>query len=373
MGIAYTMRILLMNVVVITVLGAIILNYIGLRSNTNQSGEGISELALLKELTSLRGELTSKMTELQFAFRKSGVTVLNADRYPTSKRVLDLLPIITYKKEPPRLAVVVPFIKAQKKILFDALRQWGVSRRPCDTINKPEYKDYMELFFHYDLDFNDADGLLQEMVTVIKNMTWIKKCFSQVSFISANLTVMETVIRQGKKGSHTGPNKMWKSIFYRPEFAGFDFWVQIEPDIFALRQNWLDRIYELVAFAIEDFWMKGGNNKNPKCLCYHIHGSAIYKLHDIEFLEVVEQAGGNYDVPFDVGLWTTLQTWRRSSYTIAKYKKNQHKVVLSNYLQDWSDIDNVPYKDLLKNYNETYLIHSKNLFRDWIDGRVSLD
>ena len=69
----------------------------------------------------------------------------------------------------------------------------------------------------------------------------------------------------------------------------------------AVKPYWLDKVYEEVAFSVDDFWIKGSINRIPNWPLFHINGNSIYRLHTPKFEDIIIKAvKNNLDKPFDV-------------------------------------------------------------------------
>jgi len=185
-------------------------------------------------------------------------------------------------------------------------------------------------------------------------------------FASAGLTPQETIYHYG---NYKGPNNQWLKTFELPIMKDYDYWFLVEPDVVAIRDYWLDKVFEETVFAIDDFWMKGSTNRIPWYGSYHMNGNAIYKLHDEEFKKVIlDEVAKRPDMPFDL---TTMSSFFGKQKSNGDYYKTiQHKWVYSDYIQDWSSgSEFFPYGQILKENPNTVLVHNKKAVLEWVDGQ----
>jgi len=199
----------------------------------------------------------------------------------------------------------------------------------------------------------------------MNNLPWMSECFSKIIFSSAGLTPEETIYHYG---NYRGPNNQWLKTFELPVMKDYDYWFLVEPDVIAMKDFWLDRVFEEAVFSIDDFWMKGSTNRIPWYGSWHMNGNAIYKLHDKEFKTVVlDEVAKRPDLPFDLTTMSSFFGQQKSNG--AYYKTIQHKVVFSDYIQDWSSgAEFFPYEQILKENPNTVLVHNKRAVLEWVDG-----
>lgn len=154
---------------------------------------------------------------------------------------------------------------------------------PCMASQKMEYSNYTGLVFYYDEDLQTKPEIEKEIRDQLQKLEPLTRCFSSIEFTSAKL-------KRADNGYPRGPSNQFVRLFSNPIMSKFDYWMMMEPDVVAIRPLWLDKIYEETTFTVDDFWIKGSTNRNPRYNAFHMNGNAIYKLHDTEFESIVVAA-----------------------------------------------------------------------------------
>eukprot|EP01119_Soliformovum_irregulare_P012295 TRINITY_DN3182_c0_g1_i1.p1 TRINITY_DN3182_c0_g1~~TRINITY_DN3182_c0_g1_i1.p1 ORF type:complete len:382 (-),score=89.60 TRINITY_DN3182_c0_g1_i1:37-1182(-) len=276
------------------------------------------------------------------------------------KDVLDILPLITHRKQPPNLAIVITFVESQIDSMIASIRQWGERNfTACNRAAKPRYRDHLSLYFYFDQDLSARLDIVKKISDAIDQLKWIPSCLHLYGFLSAKLTTDETVY---KYGNYIGPNKQWGRAFVMEEMKEADYMFFIEPDVMAIRDYWLDRVYEEVAFSIDDFWMKGSTSRIPAYPSFHMNGNAIYKLRDPKFHQVfIDTLTNDRSQPYDLNIWLIYNAMKTGGpEKMALFKEIQHMLTFSDFLQDWADTKaGFPMEDLLIRFPNTVLVHNK--------------
>jgi len=294
-------------------------------------------------------------------------TIIEKPLVHNYESILEILPLITTKTRVPNVAMVVPFVLKQVDLLIKALYQWGHTRiKACNTQIKGDYTQHRSLVLYYDMDINAVPAVKEQIQTELNKLPWITECYSSMIFASAGLTAQESTYRYG---DYKGPNNQWLKTFHLPIMQNYDYWILVEPDVVAIRDFWLDRVFEEAVFSIDDFWMKGSTNRIPWYGSFHMNGNAIYKLHDPDFQRtVLDHIASVPTQPYDLLTLSTFFGQQQKNGT--HYKTIQHKWIFSDFVQDWaSGAEFFPYEQILKECPNTVLVHNKKAVLEWIDGK----
>jgi len=208
-------------------------------------------------------------------------------------------PIGPKKRGEPKLLVAIIFSAKQfDKLLYALSRIRNPNYWPCNRIGN----NFGLLFIQSD---PVGQSLEKKLFSLLRHFAGPLKCFSEINFQFVD-------IPEGDDGYKYGPPEMFKEMILGVFSDGYDYALQIEPDVFPIRKNWLDRTME--SALEDDFWVKGsaglypdqndfeqgclqtialknGNNIavgpfGPRML--HINGNALYSLgHD--FRSVVRE------------------------------------------------------------------------------------
>jgi hypothetical protein len=260
------------------------------------------------------------------------------------------------------LALVVPFPETfLHRVLHNTRTLWN-SVVPCF-----ERQEKVDILFY--TNFEKNEHIEAEILRAFSETPKVRNCFRNIRFFQANLNSTQDQYP-------FGPNNMFCRIFQRPILLEYDYIFYFEQDTRPIRPNWLPLLQAQVNVP-EKFWIKGstyfGNKFVPQEFWYcracffHINGNALYGIGDEEFRRVsiricdeVERTGEHYDQKFARFWMDDFNNW---NYT----KMVFHKVVFSNFLQNWwatmYDLDKI-----LKESPETFFIHGGDAYnrpKEW--------
>jgi hypothetical protein len=140
----------------------------------------------------------------------------------------------TQVKRRATLAVVVPFIEKQLDSLLMMMQQWGEDEvRACNL-----ERSYTLIFYN---DYKMEDGMKQRIQTRVNQLEWLRKCFHFIGYEAAMIPPEKSKY-DPKVANYYGPNTMWKRIFRLEALKNHTHFFLMEPDISALKDDWLDRI-----------------------------------------------------------------------------------------------------------------------------------
>lgn len=262
----------------------------------------------------------------------------------------------------------MPFTGHDYKELIKNLNSTWKTFSPCSKAhNYQEFKDLI-FYFHKSYELLPQNGL-QELKQVA-NFDSIRRCFRKIRFMSADLTDLEDKYP-------LGPSNMFFKLFHTslPKEYGSLFWM--EPDVFACRSNWLNRLYEEFALDTE-FWVKGSILMNsshvPKGELYkdytfsrHINGNALYRIGNPEFVQWVlnevetsfrkspETYLWSWDIAFELirNSWVNEMQWEDYAKTTTRFKYSN---LIHNYYRAEVDL-----KQICSLNRNTYLLHGRNI------------
>jgi hypothetical protein len=196
-----------------------------------------------------------------------------------------------------KILIVFVFSSKQWQELDYAISRWRSSFSPCDGTTTDKFG----------LLFIQSDparlSIYDKLSAFLESHRSLLTCFAKPKFQFVEIPDTED-------GYQYGPPMMFREMMLGKSSAGFDYALQLEPDVLPIQKNWLDRVSEAVR---DDFWVKGslglyfdqddwqqgciqgislGRGKairtgpiGPRLL--HINGNALYSLSD-EFKSLVE-------------------------------------------------------------------------------------
>jgi len=207
--------------------------------------------------------------------------------------------------------------------------------------------------------------VVSELWSHVRSLPWLRECFSSIDFASALLSHNESYYHGVKSGR--GPSLQWLRIFKLAILEQMDYFILLEPDTVAIKDYWLDTVYQQVAFATDDFWIKGSINRIPSWPAFHINGNAIYKLHDEEFDQtVLEPVRHDIETNYDLKIYNVFEETQKKNPAL--FKRIKHKIVHSDFIQDHASLNKFS-PEVLKDSN-TVLVHNKGAVLEWITGHV---
>ena len=266
------------------------------------------------------------------------------------------------------LRVILPFATAQAETLQKALLAWNRAGAPCaQPVTNP-----VGLTFWSSRPVNSTTRAL--LLSAL-NRSGAYPCFLEgVSFASAKLSSSEDRYPAGAS------NQFYSLFLHNPENvlnkSDYLFWM--EHDVVPVRKFWVDLLYQQTVRP-ESFFIKGSiyrgteldeATKEPAKLKWlpHINGNALYSTKN-EFVRLVADAKRRYPpspsvwFPFDVALWVTMHDFI-NEWT--RFQQIAHKIVYSNFIQNWGNDIDLGYRNLNHPDNaQTIFLHGS------ISGRQS--
>eukprot|EP01119_Soliformovum_irregulare_P018235 TRINITY_DN5547_c0_g4_i1.p1 TRINITY_DN5547_c0_g4~~TRINITY_DN5547_c0_g4_i1.p1 ORF type:complete len:394 (-),score=95.49 TRINITY_DN5547_c0_g4_i1:29-1210(-) len=293
-------------------------------SDVSEITEAIRQLVKRQSFSQIeKNDILGALDKLQSQVTSKGLK---------EKDPLKILPMITHRSTSPQLAAIIPFGEHQIDVLVSSLIQWGDRDvTACDGIAKSSYRAHLVLYFYFDQSLGDKPAIQRRITDEMKKISWINDCFSKVGFLDGKLPKSDG----GKHLDYSWLNKQWSQVFRMDEMADADYFFYIEPDVVAIRDFWLDRIYEEVAWSIDDFWMKGSANRISMDRSFHIDRNAIYKLHDATFQSIfIDRILIETSMPFHRAIGMIFEKMKRGNDSeISLSKEIQHMLYFSDFFQ----------------------------------------
>lgn len=254
-----------------------------------------------------------------------------------------------------KLAVVVPFLITDGPKLENWMKNMDVMR-PCSEMCGPPTSD---LVFYLNRNMNDHPEFAKNMTRVFSQLKYTRKCFRTLRFLSANLTDWED-FRQGL--NHRGPRNMfWRA--FKLLGGSYDYYFQHEPDIEAIRPDWLDKLINETLPV--PFWIRGTIHKKrgdrlrkspPEYWAHrmHLNGAALYNVHDRDFYRdfIGMVAAMPDEGPFDFALENFTKDEANWEYMMDRLDKFQYSDFIQNVIND-----NITREQVLERFPQTYLVH----------------
>jgi hypothetical protein len=291
------------------------------------------------------------------------------------------LPDSCYSENPPdditierkTFAVIIPFIDKQVANVHEQLTRWS-KFHPVET--PFIYGNRVNLVFYYHTNRTVAveDGLFGVIGTKQKDGTFVLKpefqCFSPViTFRYSQLTPEED------KYPVCANHMFYRMMHDELHFLNYRYFFFKEPDTFAIRGDWLNRVIYLAytKSKINDFWVMGSvyrgdvsfrkdgrNDGDPRggdlmtlSSNIHVNGNALYATVQAfrDYLKIVEAnvALFPYDTAvmhyiFEYGWKTAREYWHHFQYS---------DYIMNLWKTDWTETDVLWYSPY------TYLVHGK--------------
>ena len=141
-----------------------------------------------------------------------------------------------------KILIVFVFSSKQWHKLAYAISRWQrPSFSPCEGSTKDEFG----------LFFIQSDpvhlNIYKKLSAFLKSHRSLLSCFSERKFQLVSIPDTED-------GYQYGPPMMFKEMMLGNSSVGYDYALQIEPDVLPIQKHWLDRVSEAVR---DDFWVKG--------------------------------------------------------------------------------------------------------------------
>lgn len=265
------------------------------------------------------------------------------------------------------LVVVIPLIASQLPRLTWNIRRWADEQyMPCDSPSSS--LPALAFFFDRPLSEKHVSETVNNLRQLLNEPALdevLHRCFSNVTYRSANLSAEETINSHWIDLVHNlvqtgGSNKQFEVAF--SEFVAFNHMFYMEPDTYPIRSNWLHAVQEETSYG--DFWQRGPIMRYPTKFNIalepfrsryqrHINGNSIYRIGDSCFSayrKLVRDEYGNG--AFDVA----MVYYRLDSSRLAVWQAVAHRFQVSTLVVGLSvhHFDNLP--DL---FPTTYLVHGK--------------
>ena len=131
-----------------------------------------------------------------------------------------------------RLVVVIVTTPKQDAKLLYAISRWERANfAPCRR--RSEKGNFGLMLIQSGL---AHENHLAQLASRVSQYDSVQKCFSEVT---------HTFVTLPTDGYHDGPANMFKEIILGDNTIGFDYAMQLEPDVFPITQNWLSKLLEL--------------------------------------------------------------------------------------------------------------------------------
>ncbi|KAF6001871.1 hypothetical protein F1559_000577 [Cyanidiococcus yangmingshanensis] len=260
----------------------------------------------------------------------------------------------------PRLAIVVPYPPKQASDVLEALHQWLSRAAECPEVPTP-----VDLFLLCSRD--QASCLTMHMVETVLSVYRNESIppelvFSAVHLRFANLSAQaDAYYFSFWRNRHISPGTA--NLFY-PLFAqagklsssensanvgyhplglaqDYDYFVWLEPDVYALLPCFLQMLHRHVAVH-HPFWIMGSAPMYQRRHGWvvwphdhHINGNAIYRLGDDCFTNgMIRQVAAAFPTePFD----SALQRWRMGVARDAWWRTYAHLFVYTDWIRNYGD------------------------------------
>ena len=180
-----------------------------------------------------------------------------------------------------------------------------------------------------------------------------------------------------------GPCHMFFTGLKFMKQMGFEYMIQMEPDVIPIRNNWAQKVeMEVQKLSMLEGWQMGSQ---PRCnplysfvssrKDFHINGNSLYKIGDAHFEEYISKiqsyypagnagvsvagcaTGHNYESGYDHTMYRYRmepENWKYSQSVL-------HKFIYSDFIQNMCE-DVYDVEEIRNNHPNTYLIHSKSFF-----------
>jgi hypothetical protein len=266
----------------------------------------------------------------------------------------DFLICMTDKKKPElkykKLGIVIPFIQQQTQSLLNQLDRWQENAfLACDKsyISDPS-KLQVEILFYY---HKSREEQLEDMIQ--ERMKAINHCFSNVFFRYAYLN-------EDQDKYPWGPNHMFFRMIHAPDmYLHYQYALYAEPDLFAIRPNWIEYLTTVIKNSVRPFWILGsiyrGKSRTLGNIYYNIHlnGNAIYNVANSEFrhflFEVSKRTNREaYDVAISKYLFEDLPRLRQYWHYILFFY-----LIFNIFDREWK------LRQTLFDYPSTYFVHGR--------------
>jgi hypothetical protein len=258
---------------------------------------------------------------------------------------------------PPRLAIVVPFVPAERQRLRAMMRRWTApGRAPCDVA--AQRLAHTELVFLCSRSGADAPEWLPAPADAASLVDpSIRACFSAISLRFVGLSADDEVYLGGYNNS--APNSLFGSLFTeeaaqegedwwsggageKPFSEGRDLLFWMETDVVPVVSHWLERLDEEARFP-RGFWRKGAPAGHfPLRSAAHVSVAAthhrhmntmgLYRVGDACFRCWVRRVLAEYgNTAFDVASHMYMQ----SRAHFRDWQRWGHKFIATDALQNW--------------------------------------
>lgn len=277
--------------------------------------------------------------------------------------VEDLMDHCDSDNERKKIAIVVPFIYDQVDNLVEQLERWSSPLySPCSPSSSDDSSDGLQkphafdlIFFHHRTLNETLQSLLMSKLSHNSQL-----CFENIIFRYAAL--------QGQEDTYPiAANYMFYRLVHDVRFhTEYRYMFYCEPDAWALRPNWLQRVEKLTYGHPEEFWSKGSIYRGPRrdlgrlSVNIHVNGNGIYHLIDEYLLFLFRVQTSMPEESYDVAQTRLLF---RDPVSLRAY---WHKFTFTDFIQnlwrvEWRE------EQIRRDHPECYFVHGKDKVKQRIN------